>query len=139
MKAVFSSIKTKIIELKLASVLNIISSTIMMHLYNKCGVGLDVSDVHDLFDLVMAASCDTHDVGPPLCFELPSRADGLSALQFNQQLVESSESFHAPIVKETTVFLSVSSSHTTAIHNATGHCLPHPNTDPSVKFVVGQH
>ena len=125
MKAAFSAVRNKLLSLKLASEGKVVNKAILVHPENRFGAGLDVSDVHCLLDLIVAAGWDSHAVGPSLCFELPQGAAGIDTIEFNKQLVEASDGFLAPISKETVGFLSVSSSHTTAMLNAVTECLPH--------------
>ena len=125
MIATFSAVRNKLLSLKLASEGKVGNKAILVHPENRFGAGLDVSDVHCLLDLIVAAGWDSHEVGPSVCFELPQGAAGIDTIEFNQQLVEASDGVLAPISKEIVGFLSVSSSHTTAMLNALTECLPH--------------
>ena len=125
MKAAFNAVRSKLLSLKLASEAMVGNKAILVHPDNRFGAGLDVSDVHCLLDLIVAAGWDHHEVGPSVCFELPQGTAGIDAVEFNKQLVEASDGFLAPISKEIVGFLSVSSSHTTAMLNALTECLPH--------------
>ena len=109
--AAFDEVCKILEEDKLATRQVLANMSVLVHSSNRFTSGLDVSNVHDLLDNIVATGWAPAKVGPCVGFEPLNDAD----IEFNENLVTAADGYLGRVQREKIELLSISSSHTVAL------------------------